>query len=422
VNEAINMERLAESQEKDEELQQFLREEQTGLKLKKFPVPGTKKEVYCDTRTKIPRPYVTQPYRKQVFTSLHGLAHPGVRATVKLITERYVWPNIRSDCTAWAQACIQCQKGKISRHNNTPIGDFVAPSKRFEHIHTDIVGPLPISKGYRYCLTIIDRFSRWPEAIPIRNITAETVAQRIFKEWITRYGTPTRITTDQGRQYEAELFRQLTQLTGTKHLRTTAYHPQANGLVERLHRQLKAAIKCHETEEWTTVLPIILMGIRAAWREDLKATAAELVYGEPLRLPGQFLEERPESNSDTLVGKFSRTMQKLRPKMKRHGTRPTFVFKNMADTPKVFVRQDMPTGTLQPPYEGPYDVLSRGEKTYKLKIRGRTVRISVDRLKPAYILAEEEEEETSRKPVVKEEKTPTTTSGRRIKPPVRFKF
>jgi len=263
VNEAINMERLAESQEKDEELQQFLREEQTGLKLKKFPVPGTKKEVYCDTRTKIPRPYVTQPYRKQVFASLHGLAHPGVRATVKLITERYVWPNIRGDCTKWAQACTQCQKGKISRHNKTPIGDFIAPSKRFEHIHTDIVGPLPISKGYRYCLTIIDRFSRWPEAIPIKNITAEIVAQRIFEEWITRYGTSARITTDQGRQYEAELFRQLTQVTATKHLRTTAY-PQANGLVEKLHRQLKAAIKCHKTENWTTVLPVILMGVRAA--------------------------------------------------------------------------------------------------------------------------------------------------------------
>jgi len=141
-----------------------------------------------------------------------------------------------------------------------------------------------------------------------------------------------------------------------------------------------------------------------------------------LRLPGQFLEERPACNLDTLVGKLSRTMQQLRPKIRRHGTRPTFVFKDMADTPKMFVRQDMPTGTLQPPYEGPYEVLSRGEKTYKLKIRGRTVRVSTDRLKPAYILAEEEEEKTSLKPVLEEEKPTTTASGRRIKPPVRFKL
>jgi len=82
------------------------------------------------------------------------------------------------------------------------------------------------------------------------------------------------------------------QLTGTKHIRTTAYHPEANGLVERLHRQIKAAIKCHETSDWTSVLPIIMLGISAAWKEDLKTTAAELVFGETIRLPGQFLEER----------------------------------------------------------------------------------------------------------------------------------
>ena len=104
-----------------------------------------------------------------------------------------------------------------------------------------------------------------------------------------RFGTLLRITTDQGRQFESQLFTELSNIIGSNHLRTTDYHPQANGLVERFHRQLKAAISCHATERWTEVLPIVLIGIRSAWREDLKAIPADLVYGETLRLPGEFL-------------------------------------------------------------------------------------------------------------------------------------
>jgi len=102
INQAINIETLAEAQEKDEELQQIIKQEHVGIKLKKISISGSDKQVYCDVTREKPRPYVTQPFRRQVFLSLHGLAHPGVKATVKLLTERYVWANIKSDCTRWA--------------------------------------------------------------------------------------------------------------------------------------------------------------------------------------------------------------------------------------------------------------------------------------------------------------------------------
>ena len=104
--------------------------------------------------------------------------------------------------------------------------------------------PLALSgQGYIYLLTCIDRFTRWPEAIPIPDSTADTVAQAFVTGWISRYGVPSTITTDRGQQFESALWTQLMRLLGTQRIRTTSYHPIANGLVERFHQQLKSALK-----------------------------------------------------------------------------------------------------------------------------------------------------------------------------------
>jgi len=116
---------------------------------------------------------------------------------------------------------VQCQPAKITRHATAPLETFTKPSRRFDHIHIDIIS-MPISEGKRYCLTCIDRFTRWSEAFPLEDQKAETVVRAFYKGWICRFGTLLRVRTDQGRQFESYLFRQLSELTGTSHLRTTA--------------------------------------------------------------------------------------------------------------------------------------------------------------------------------------------------------
>ncbi|CAK9832695.1 Gag-Pol polyprotein [Anthophora retusa] len=257
-------------------------------------------------------------------------------------------------------------------------------------VHIDIV-ILPMSEGYRYCLTCVDRFTRWPEAIPLRDQEAATVARAFYEGWISRFGTPLRITTDQGRQFEAHLFKELNSLLGATHLRTTAYHPAANGMVERFHRQLKAAIRSYQHHRWTEVLPTILLGIRSAWKEDLKSTSAGLVYGQLLRLPGEFMAPSPRSDDATdfaeqLRGHF----RKIGPTDgTKHGIPRVFLYKELDNCKYVFLRRDSSKTILQPPYDGPYEVVSRDSKTFTLKIDSKLRVVSINRIKPAYITSEE---------------------------------
>ena len=110
------------------------------------------------------------------------------------------------DIAKWCRSCKGCQTAKVSRHNTPVFGKFTEPTERFDHVHIDIVGPLPYANGFRYLLTCVNCFTSWPEAIPIVDIRAETVADAFFRGRIARYGTPATITTDRGAQFESKLW------------------------------------------------------------------------------------------------------------------------------------------------------------------------------------------------------------------------
>ena len=390
----IDFEALARAQDDDAELRELLHNDKSALRLERVPVPGSDVQLYCDTSTPRPRPYVPAPMRRQVFDVLHGLSHPGTRTSARLVSQRYVWPRVQQDCRTWTRACLDCQRNKVTRHVRAPLGTFTTPSSRFEHIHIDLIGPLSPARSYRYCLSVVDRFTRWMEVWPLRSQTAEDVADALMRCWISRFGTPSCITTDQGGQFEAELFRILGVTCGFSRTRTCSYHPCANGMVEGFHRHLKAALRCHPGMTWLEALPLVLLGMRSAVKEDLNASPAELVYGEPLRLPGEFLAPRPgpERLDDTtnFVVRLRQQMATLRPvPAARHGTYTPFVFQELKTCKHVFLRDDRLHKSLQPPYTGPHPVVSRDEKTITILIKGTERRVSIDRVKPAFIIPDE---------------------------------
>ncbi|GFT31795.1 retrovirus-related Pol polyprotein from transposon 297 [Trichonephila clavipes] len=385
----IDYDCIAETQQTDQELHTLIASG-TSLELKKVTFPNSSTEIMCDLSTGTARPYIPKQHRQDVFSAMHNLSHPGIRRSVHLMKQRFVWPSISSDVAKWARHYLACQKSKIHRHTRSPLSSFQEPSQRFDHVHLDLIGPLPPSNGYTYCLTMINRFSKWPEAQPLKDITAETVA--FFSSCVSRFGTPAILTTDRGRQFESPLFKALSKLLGVQKCRTTGYHPQANGMIEELHRPLKSAIKCHATERWTEVLPIILLGLRASLKEDILYTPAELVFGTSIRLPGKMFDSsKPDDVVVNFVSKLKSHMQSLHPKPpKHHGKRPVFIHPGLLEATHVFLRRDMLRRPLQQPYDGPFKVLQRKDKVFFLDINGKRVSVSIDRCKPAFFLNTED--------------------------------
>jgi cleavage and polyadenylation specificity factor subunit 1 len=212
------------------------------------------------------------------------------------------------------------------------------------------------------------------------------VVRALLTGWISRFGCPQNITTDQGRQFQSQLFHSLAELCGNQLSRTTAYHPAANGLVEHFHRTLKAAIMCHADKHWTEVLPLVRLGIRSSLKGYLHLSSAELLYGETLRIPGEFLTQTAHPVEPVHhITQLRQHMARLRPVPATRQARPgTFEHKHLHTCTHVFLRQDATRQALEPPYSGPYKVISREEKALRQLIRGKPITVSTDRVKPTY--------------------------------------
>lgn len=120
IQTALNLEELSKAQEEDTEIQEILKGN-SSLKLQKVKIPGSNLTLYCDTATTYARPFVTKPFRIQVFQSLHSLSHLGVRASAKLVAQQYVWPRVKADCHKWAKTClVPARKQKFTGINDHP--------------------------------------------------------------------------------------------------------------------------------------------------------------------------------------------------------------------------------------------------------------------------------------------------------------
>ena len=388
----IDMEELARQQTLDPDFRRMIRDARTGLSFRKVAIGDT--YIMVDVSNGPARPFVPLAFRRQIFDTIHGLGHPGIARTRQSIAAKFVWPNMAQDVSRWARECLACQRAKVHKHTVPPIQDFAVPAKRFAHIHADLVS-MPPSNGYDHLLTIVDRFSRWPVAIPIPNIHAETIVDAFAHNWIANYGVPEVLTTDRGSQFTSAIWTQLLKTWGVKHITTTAYHPESNGMVERLHRRLKESIIAlgnGDRHGWFWKLPMTMLAIRTTIKPDLGASPSELVYGEGLTVPGQLVGP-PEMSEEELLRQQRSTLGNLRLEVERLQPVPTSAHRrpsvhipeDLANASHVLIRKGVQP-SLTAPYEGPFKVLARNQTGYRVQFPGRgSDEIALARLKPAFV-------------------------------------
>ena len=206
-----DFERLACDQKQSGEMSMY-RNASTGLIL--HDVQIGKSTVLCDISTGTPRPILPTSWTKPVFHNIHSLSHAGPRPSQQAITQRFVWHGMKRDIRKWCKECHACQSSKFHRHTQAPLQQRPPPDARFRSLHVDLVGPLPVSQGMTYLFTIIDRFTRWPEVIPIPDAQTSTCATAFLSNWIARFGVPTDITPDRGPQFTSTLWSECNKLLG----------------------------------------------------------------------------------------------------------------------------------------------------------------------------------------------------------------
>ncbi|BHF77112.1 hypothetical protein SprV_0502021400 [Sparganum proliferum] len=318
----------------------------SGLQLKDVPLTTGSGTILCDVSTPFHRPFVPASMRRAVAQTL-----PGIRASQKLLTERFVWPGMNKDVKAWARSCLNCQRNKVQLHNKSPPGTFPCPDARFSHVRLDVVGPLPPSNRFPHLLTCVDRYTRWAEAIPLPNAQAETIVKAFVSRWVDMFGAPSTISTDRGAQFESALFQTLLNFLGCTRLRKTAYRLAANAL-----------------------------------KSDLDCSAAELVYGTTLQLPGEMVTRTSREAGETpdnFVHRLRQFMRSLFSVPPRTPTTESYVEKDLDNFTHVFVRCDRVRQPLESPHEGPLCVLAHNAKTCRILLGEKEDVVSVDRVKAA---------------------------------------
>ena len=295
----IGTEDIRSEQQKDKEFKFITDGIQTGNQIPSSAHPGLKKcflldgvlcRKYAEYGAAPQTQIVTNRLRATVLKQLHdNSGHHGFRKTLAKVKERFYWTGYESEVERCVRECGQCQKRNHPQPQpKAPLGTIKA-SHPFENISWDIMGPLPTTEsGNKYVLVVTDLFTKWVEAFPLRETSSSTLATVLVDEVISRFGVPNVLHSDQGANFCSEVIKGICRILGIEKTRTSAYHHQGNGQVERFNRTLEAILAKTVKEsqrDWDSCLQKALFAYRTSLHEATGFTAFHLVFGRTPKLP-----------------------------------------------------------------------------------------------------------------------------------------
>ena len=226
--------------------------------------------------------------------------HLGIDKTLEKVKSRFFWINLSRDVKKFVRECHGCQKVKPPKAYSKPKLMPLAPTRTLVLITMDMAGPLPTTKrGNKYILVICDHFTKFVQAYALRGMTAEEVAEDAIKYCLI-FGIPEAVLTDRGTNFTSQLIESLWERLDVHTLRTTAYHPQADGITERFNRTIKVMlaqfVDQHGQDDWDLKLDKLTFAYNTAVHATTKFSPFELMFGRIPKLPIDLVYDQTDSN------------------------------------------------------------------------------------------------------------------------------
>ncbi len=333
---------------------------------------------------------VPEALQKPVIKLYHDYAHVSAPKTQQLIQKNFWWPQMASDIQRWCDTCIVCATINQGKPGRTKLCRPEPPKGPWELLQLDFIGPLPSAKGgYRYCLVIIDKFSKWVEAIPTRNNSANTVARVVANQILPLWGAPIQIESDQGTHFTGQVMKQICQMLNIKQRFHIPYRPQSSGMVERANRTIKESILkqvAQHKNQWIDALPTVLTILRATPSKATGISPFELMTGRVMKLPID-PEIAPADLGPLVVATQQSVLKQLRERLEVLHARaalkqqqsdltndtqfnPTSEVK-FSEGDMVMVRVFVKQGAFTPRWHGPYEVKAICNSCVTTTVKGK---------------------------------------------------